>query len=144
MGANKLSWGLFRFRGRNWWRNLKDIPIFIQRIFFTLKHGYSPVANWETFQWFIDVMREILTNYRHFRSGSPAMSGVYDVDKYNVDENSAAYDKILDKMILLLDEMDESDSIYDDMNWKEAYEKRETAKNEFFKLFNEYFYALWD
>ena len=47
-------------------------------------------------------------------------------------------------MIDLLDKMDESNPIYDNMNWKEEDEARENAKNEFFKLFSEYFYCLWD
>ena len=78
MNINKLSFGLFRFHGKNWWRNLKDISIFINRIFFTLKHGYSPVAKWETFEWFTDVMKEILTNYRNNRCGSPIIVDDYD------------------------------------------------------------------
>ena len=127
------------FHGKSWWRNLKDIPIFIKRIFFVLKHGYSPVANWETFQWFIDVMREILTNYRHFRSGTPDI-----IDSGTKNENIEAYNAILDRMIDLLDKMDESNPIYDNMNWKEEDEARENAKNEFFKLFSEQFYGLWD
>lgn len=139
MNTNKLSWGLFMFHGKNWRRNIKDIPIFIQRIFFTLKHGYSPVANWETFQWFIDVMREILTNYRHFRSGTPDI-----IDSGTKDENIEAYNKILDNMIDLLDLMDENNQLYNDMDWKEADKKKEDAKNEFFKLFSEQFYGLWD
>ena len=68
MNINKLSFGLFMFHGKSWWRNLKNIPIFIKRVFFTLKHGYSPVAQWETFEWFIAVMREILINYRDYRT----------------------------------------------------------------------------
>ena len=139
MNINKLSFGLFMFHGKSWWRNLKDIPIFIKRIFFVLKHGYSPVANWETFQWFIDVMREILTNYRHFRSGTPDI-----IDSGNENENIEAYNKILDNMIDLLDKMDESNPIYNNMSWKDADKKKEDAKNEFFKLFSEQFYGLWD
>lgn len=139
MNINKLSWGLFMFHGKSWWRNLKDIPIFIKRIFFVLKHGYSPVANWETFQWFIDVMREILTNYRHFRSGTPDI-----IDSGTKNENIEAYNAILDRMIDLLDKMDESNPIYNNMSWKDADKKKEDAKNEFFKLFSEQFYGLWD
>ena len=139
MNINKLSFGLFMFHGKNWWRNLKDIPIFIKRIFFVLKHGYSPVANWETFQWFIDVMREILTNYRHFRSGTPDI-----IDSGTKNENIEAYNAILDRMIDLLDKMDESNPIYNNMSWKDADKKKEDAKNEFFKLFSEQFYGLWD
>ena len=139
MNINKLSFGLFMFHGKSWWRNLKDIPIFIKRIFFVLKHGYSPVANWETFQWFIDVMREILTNYRHFRSGTPDI-----IDSGTKNENIEAYNAILDRMIDLLDKMDESNPIYNNMSWKKRYEEMADAKNEFFKLFSEYFYTLWD
>lgn len=137
MNTNKLSFGLFRFHGKNWWRNLKDISIFINRIFFTLKHGYSPVAKWETFEWFTDVMKEILTNYRNNRCGSPII-----VDDY--DENIEVYNKVLDNMIDLLDKMDELNPIYDNMDWKEKDEAIVNAKNKFFKLFSKYFYDLWD
>lgn len=147
MDANKLSCGLFVFRGKNWWRNLKDIPIFIKRIFFTLKHGYSPVAQFETFEWFMDVMKEILTNYRYNRMGSPVViDNFFDVKEENSNDvvNEEAYNAILDRMIVLLDLMDEHNQLYNDMDWKEADKKKENAKNEFFKLFSEQFYGLWD
>ena len=147
MDANKLSCGLFVFRGKNWWRNLKDIPIFIKRIFFTLKHGYSPVAQFETFEWFMDVMKEILTNYRYHRMGSPVViDNFFDVKEENSNDvvNEEEYNAILDRMIVLLDLMDEHNKLYNDMDWKEADKKKEDAKNEFFKLFSEQFYGLWD
>lgn len=147
MDANKLSCGLFVFRGKNWWRNLKDIPIFIKRIFFTLKHGYSPVAQFETFEWFMDVMKEILTNYRYNRMGSPVViDNFFDVKEENSNDiaNEEAYNAILDRMIVLLDLMDEHNQLYNDIDWKEADKKKEDAKNEFFKLFSEQFYGLWD
>lgn len=140
MKTNKLSCGLFIFHG---WRNLKDIPIFINRIFFTLKHGYSPVAKWETFAWFIDVMKEILTNYRYNRDGTPIMDDVFVANNYD-SANEEAYNKILDHMIELLNQMDENNPIYDNMDWKEKCEAIVDAKNEFFKLFSEHFYDLWD
>ena len=147
MDTNKLSCGLFMFRGKNWWRNLRDIPIFIKRIFFTLKHGYSPVAQFETFEWFMDVMKEILTNYRYHRMGSPVViDNFFDVKEENSNDvvNGEAYNAILDRMIVLLDLMDEHNQLYNDMDWKEADKKKEDAKNEFFKLFSEQFYGLWD
>lgn len=147
MDANKLSCGLFMFRGKNWWRNLRDISIFIKRIFFTLKHGYSPVAQFETFEWFMDVMKEILTNYRYNRMGSPVViDNFFDVKEENSNDvaNEEAYNAILDRMIVLLDLMDEHNQLYNDMDWKEADKKKEDAKNEFFKLFSEQFYGLWD
>lgn len=141
MKTNKLSCGLFMFRGIHWWRNLKDIPIFIKRIFFVLGHGYSPVAQWETFEWFRDVMKEILTNYRYNRAGTPVI--IINDDNWN-DKNIDAYNNILDKMIELLDQMDENNKIYDNMDWKTKDELMNNAKDEFFKLFSKYYYDLWD
>ena len=147
MNINKLSFGLFMFHGKSWWRNLKDIPIFIKRIFFVLKHGYSPAAQWETYGWFMSVMKEILTNYRYNRMGSPVViDNFFDVKEENSNDiaNEEAYNAILDRMIDLLDKMDESNPIYDNMYWKESDKAIVNAKNEFFKLFSEYFYCLWD
>ena len=135
------------FHGKSWWRNLKDIPIFIKRIFFVLKHGYSPAAQWETYGWFMSVMKEILTNYRYNRMGSPVViDNFFDVKEENPNDvvNEEAYNAILDRMIVLLDLMDEHNQLYNDMDWKEADKKKEDAKNEFFKLFSEQFYGLWD
>lgn len=147
MNINKLSFGLFVFHGKSWWRNLKYIPIFIKRIFFVLKHGYSPAAQWETYGWFMSVMKEILTNYRYNRMGSPiVIDNFFDVKEENPNDvvNEEAYNAILDRMIVLLDLMDEHNQLYNDMDWKEADKKKEDAKNEFFKLFSEQFYGLWD
>lgn len=142
MDANKLSCGLFMFRGKNWWRNLKDIPIFIKRIFFTLKHGYSPVAQFETFEWFIAVMREILINYRDNRTGTPVVIPDYNIDDLiNEDKNIEAYNNILNEMIELLDKMDENNYLtYDSA----SLEAMNIAKDKFFELFSKYFYTLWD
>ena len=145
MDINKLSWGLFMFHGKDWWRNLKDIPIFIKRIFFTLKHGYSPVAQWETFGWFITVMREILINYRDNRMGTPVVIPGYDVDDLiSENKNVNVYNSLLDGMITLLDKMDENNSAYNDVSLEEMHSAMDSAKNKFFELFSKYFYTLWD
>ena len=145
MDANKLSWGLFMLRGKNWWRNLKDIPIFIQRIFFTLKHGYLPAAQWETFEWFIAVMREILINYRDNRMGTPVVIPDYNIDDLiSENKNIEIYNNILNKMIELLNKMDECNSTYNDVSLEEMHSAMDTAKNKFFELFSKYFYTLWD
>lgn len=143
---NKITCGLFMYRGKYFWKNFRDIHIFFERIFFTLKHGYSPVAKWETFAWFIDVMKEILTNYRYNRCGDQIL-----IDNYlnndgteNRDENEEANNKLFDRMIELLNKMDERNEIYNDMDWKAKDRLINNAKNEFFKLFSEYFFSLWD
>lgn len=145
MNINKLSWGLFMFHGKDWWRNLKDIPIFIKRIFFTLKHGYSSVAQWETFEWFITVMREILVNYRDNRMGTPVVIPDCNIDDLiSENKNIEIYNNILDEMITLLDQMDENNSAYNDISLEEMHSAMDTAKNKFFELFSKYFYTLWD
>ena len=145
MDTNKLSWGLFMFHGKDWWRNLKDIPIFIKRIFFTLKHGYSPVAQWETFSWFISVMREILVNYRDNRMGTPVVIPDYNIDDLiSENKNIEIYNNILNEMITLLDQMDECNLAYNDVSLEEMHSAMDTAKNKFFELFSKYFYTLWD
>ena len=145
MNINKLSWGLFMFHGKDWWRNLKDIPIFIKRIFFTLKHGYSPVAQWETFGWFIAVMREILINYRNNRMGTPVVIPDYNIDDLiSENKNVNVYNSLLDEMITLLDQMDENNSVYNNVSLEEMHSAMDTAKNKFFELFSKYFYTLWD
>ena len=145
MNINKLSFGLFMFHGKDWWRNLKDIPIFIKRIFFTLKHGYSPVAQWETFGWFITVMREILVNYRDNRMGTPVVIPDYNIDDLiSENKNVNVYNSLLDEMITLLDQMDENNSAYNDLSLEEMHSAMDTAKNKFFELFSKYFYTLWD
>lgn len=145
MNINKLSFGLFKFHGKSWWRNLKDIPIFIKRIFFTLKHGYSPVAQWETFGWFITVMREILVNYRDNRMGTPVVIPDYNIDDLiSENKNIEIYNNILNEMIKLLDQMDECNSTYNGVSLEEMHSAMNSAKNKFFELFSKYFYTLWD
>ena len=145
MDTNKLSWGLFMFHGKDWWRNLKDIPIFIKRIFFTLKHGYSPVAQWETFSWFISVMREILINYRDNRMGTPVViPDSHTDDSISENKNIEIYNNILNEMITLLDKMDECNSTYNGVSLEEMHSAMDSAKNKFFELFSKYFYTLWD
>ena len=145
MNINKLSFGLFMFHGKSWWRNLKDIPIFIKRIFFTLKHGYSPVAQWETFEWFIAVMREILINYRDNRTGTPVVIPDYHTDDLiSENKNIEIYNNILNEMIELLDKMDECNSTYNGVSLEEMHSAMDSAKNKFFELFSKYFYTLWD
>ena len=142
---NNLTFGLFEYPKCSWYRNLKDVPIFIKRIFFTLKHGYSPVAQWETFGWFIAVTREILINYRNNRMGTPVVIPDYDADDLiSENKNIEIYNNILNEMIELLDKMDECNSTYNGVSLEERHSSMDSAKNKFFELFSKYFYTLWD
>lgn len=132
--TNNLTFGLFNSHRPI--RNLKDIPIYFKRLTFLLKHGYSPVAQWETFDWFICVMREIFTFYRNERVGNIPIEDVPE-DKWE-DMNDELYDNLLS----LLDDMDEEEYYPKDTMLGNI--KMERAKEEFFKFFSKYFYDFWD
>ena len=142
------SFGLFWRKG---WRrilNIKDIKIYFKRIIFFIKHGYPEQADWETFSCFIDEMREVLTFYRFHRSGTPWFLG-YDqpIEKWSEEldqKNEEKVNQILTKMLDLLDRMDENSDYYDRIDFESQWELQCKAKDEFFKLFSEYFYNFWD
>ena len=149
--ATHISWGLFNkfeIEAKTFipdvWRviknHCKDCFFLTKRVFFTLKHGYAPQATWETYYWFIDFMRDILVNYRDHRNGTPILRGSEDFDE---DQNEASYNELINKMLALLDKMDEC--IYTDCHdLNEQYSQMEQAKNEFFELFSKHFYQFWD
>ena len=47
--------------------------------------------------------------------------------------------QLLNKMLELLEKMDENNYDYKELGFKELYEKQEEAKNEFFELFQNIF-----
>ena len=125
-GFHNLSAGLFGYRGKYWFKNMRDLGILIKRVFFTLHHGYSPQALWETDGWFIGVMREILTNYKD----NSVFTGCSFNKDLNEEQDIAKTDKELERMIRLLDKMDMG---YCD--GKDSFEEAERAKKKFFILF---------
>lgn len=59
--------------------------------------------------------------------------------------NKAKWDSILNRMIELLDFMDERNPIYRELcNFKDHEAMKENAKEEFFKLFCEHFNSFWN
>ena len=134
-GFHNLSAGLFGYRGKYWFKNIKGLWILIKRVFFILNHGYSKQALWETDGWFIGVMREILTNYRDNR----IFVGFFESETKTTEENEQKTNEMLDHMIKLLDKM-EVDTIKDEETAKES----EAAKEEFFTLFSKYFHYFWE
>lgn len=128
---NHISYGLF-MKGARLTSKIKDIPTFFSRIFYTLRHGYSPVAVWDTQAWFTDTMQEILREYNKTKHGHPW------------DTTEESWTEILDTMIALLDDMREDNSKYRAMDLARQAELRTAAKNEFMELFATWFFDLWD
>ena len=86
-------------------RFFKDLSIYRLRIKKFKKKGYSEVAEWETFTWFISVMKQILTYYRDHRAGTPFVLEDENIIFNNEEQtarNEAFYDSILNKMLDLL------------------------------------------
>lgn len=134
-GSHNLSAGLFGYKGKYWWENIGDFRILISRTNFTLKHGYSPQALYETDSWFIDIMREILINYRDNRIFVGFFEEVTNTDE----DNASKTNDLLNHMLELLDKMD-----FDLMDDKSNGEESEAAKDEFFALFSKYFHYFWE
>lgn len=131
----------FNWRGKYWYKNIKEIPLYFYLMRHLVKHGYDEYATWETFSWFIDTMKPILTNYRSDHHGYPVVS--FD-DNEKQEQSEKEYDADIDRMIVLLDLMKEDNPKYDSMQYPKAYEEMYAAKDEFFQLFAKYFYCLWD
>lgn len=143
----------FCYSKTHWYLNLKNIPLYFENLHKLIKYGYDPYAHWECYDWFIRTMKPILTRYLE-SEGVPIVIKNFpsiiqtEEDKELEKQNSEEWNRIINRMIELLDLMDDNNEKY----LTEDYIKyplkgdteREIAKNEFFKLFSEYFYYLWD
>ena len=135
----------FNHKGKYWYKNIKEIPLYFRLMHHLIKHGYDEYATWETFDWFIQTMGEILTTYRNGHVGYPVASWT---DDDTQKEANVDYDSDVDKMIALLGDMDEDNCKYNAEEYVKdqvrKYDEIYAAKDEFFKLFAKYFYNLWD
>lgn len=135
---------VFDHRGKYWYKNIKEIPLYFKLMHHLIKYGYDEYARWETYNWFIDTMKSVLTKYNSNRYGTKIITGNW----FDIEENEKAWNDVINRMIELLDLMDGSNPKYDTEEYDTDYEKKdsemEAAKEEFFQLFSEYFYYLWD
>ena len=135
---------IFWYDKKYWYKNIARIPDYFGAINFLIKNGYDRYAHWETFEWFTHTMRDILTEYRQSHIGYPC--------KFTCEE----WDAKVDKMISLLNDMDECNPKYETEEYQKDFHGNKLqdqlkiddamteAKDEFFKLFAEHFYSLWD
>lgn len=132
----RISFGLFL---GSFWMKIKDIPIFLKRVIYTLRHGYPPQATWEIYEWHRRVMLETLSEFRKNLNGYPVF-----------DENASSeeqYDKwgaIIDEMCEYLDAMAEDNYDLSIENLEKSDLARTEAKDKFFALFSKYYFHLWD
>lgn len=136
---NSLTWGLFHSKG-NW---IKDFWIMLKRIPFVLKHGYYPQAIFEAYDYQIDMWRDILTWFRNERTGSPVVLPEEKLVGDWEDENDAMVNAKFDAMLAALDTMAE-DPLDCPNGHAAGYAIRNAAKDNFFQLYSELFFYLWD
>jgi hypothetical protein len=131
----------FRFTGFFGW--IKNIPLYFKQMHHLITRGYDVEAEWDTFGWFIDKMKLILTGYRNQHYGTKMID-----DNCTWEENAEKWNGIIDRMIELLDLMDECNPKYDGPEYEKdiwlADREMNAAKDEFFQLFAKCFYYLWD
>lgn len=131
----------FDHRGKYWYRNIKEIPLYFKLMHHLIKYGYDEYATWETFNWFIATMKSILPHYRDHIS-IPIVIDDYTEEK--ADKNEEKWYGIIDRMIELLNLMDERNIRYKGVDYGWQHSEMNKAKDEFFELFSKYFYNLWD
>lgn len=134
----------FDWRGIRWWRRiLLSIPEFCKEVTFFLKKGFTYSAVYNHFGWFIESERDILKEYLLVQNSYPT-----EFEKFNTEEEpDKGYEKwreLISRMILLLDDMDETNPKYNNMDYEKQQNAMDEAKEEFFQLFGKYFYNLWD
>jgi hypothetical protein len=122
-------------------RKTKDIYWDIRKGIQRMKNGYDDIDRYCLYGRFIDRYTNVLKDYKKNMHGHPA--------RFSEEEWNA----IIDKMLLHLYYMDE-DNVDEELckdvpenwipRWDTTYPIMEHHKNEFFKLFSEHFYDLWD
>lgn len=125
-----------RFKNR-----IRDIYWEIRYGFQRMFKGYDSVDCFETFAKFIERYTRILTEYKKHHVGYPGTM------------SEEEWENIIDDMLYHLYYMDEYHIIEElekdvPEDWNASYKTitpiLDKHKNEFFKLFSEYFYNLWD
>lgn len=132
----RISFGLFL---GSFWMKLKDIPIFLKRVVYTLRHGYPPQATWEIYEWHRRVMLETLSEFRKNLNGYP----VFD-ENASPEEQYDRWGAIIDEMCEYLDAMAEDNYDLSIENLEKSDLARTEAKDKFFELFSKYYFHLWD
>ena len=122
-------------------RNVRDVYWKIYYGFERMFKDYDSIDTFATFDKFIERYSKVLKELREHHMGYPMQL------------SEEEWDNILDEMLYHLHYMKEETvveelerNVPDDWSasYKTVYEVLDKHKNEFFKLFSEYFYNLWD
>ena len=117
---------------------IKNTKQYWKDINYLVENGYDKSATCDLDKWFMSIMKDILPQYKVRENFA-----IINAEKTE-EENYALWQETIDKMIDLLEKMDEASEVYNGINYKEKDKTVNKSKNEFFKLFSKYFYEFWD
>lgn len=127
----------FDNKGKYWYNNIKEIPLYFSQIRHLMKNGYEDEATFNTQGWFIETMTSVLKKYKKVHGYYPPRM------------SNKEWEDIVENMIDLLSAMDESNEMYNtayynDINFGLDRLERDLhkARDEFFELFRRYFYTF--
>ena len=134
--CDKITIPFYRLKGK-----IEDYYWQVRYAFQRMFKGYDCTETFELFSNFIDRYRKILKDYKKHHWGHPG------------ELEEEAWEAIIDRMIYCLDMMDENyvtkllledmPSVYT-VSLQSTGEIMTKYKNEFFQMFSEWFYNLWD
>lgn len=133
MSVLNIKYGLFNY---SFWRHpiqwLKELRIYHDRKRFLLKHGFSPVCQWEYYSALLELFEQVLTFMRNERDSDIPFEKYPETTWHMI--NNHFYDKLLKDIKVMKD--------YD--NLSDNPEEIERHKKHFFQQLEKYFYHLWD
>ena len=162
----RLSFGLFphhSFRALALWPH--DFKILCKRLRFFCRTGLSPISTYETFSYFISAYRIALGGLLKYNSGYPGVCPTlknvnakyyveYSPENRDIlrakelyvfdDEAGREWQKILTRLLILLDEMDEENPMYEEWSMGKKDVAMDNAKEEFFRILGRIWWNLWD
>lgn len=111
------------------------------------EQGFADIDASEIDSWFMEIMPRMLRKFQKINTSIPCEGSLISHELCDEDdERLADWNKTIDRMIFLLEEMNEDTCSMDQSrnSFREIFEYRNACKDEFFELFSKHFWDLWD
>lgn len=147
----KIKYGLFN---QSFWRHpvawLHDLKIYFDRRSHLLKHGYSPMCNWEYTEAFLELSKQVFTYLRHKRVGNILIPPTEPEEvkdwkvalEHEAQRNNDLYDGLLADIKVLQDYGCGAGISYKDDAAR--HPEVEKAKQHLLDTISKYFWDFWD
>ena len=144
---NVWEWKEIKFYGKEPWKIPKVIFRNIKYSWQRISKGYCDKDLWSIDYWFMNIIPEMLQEFKNKKQGSPGVLGQDYINEDGIRCNDMCHkewDSILEEMIFLFREMNSETCQRKNIYEKEVCDYREECKNKAFNLFSKCFYHLWD